>query len=210
MTLWTIIPAFALVMLLGAMSPGPDFAVVTRRAAVSGRRAGTVSAVGVGTGVSVWIIAAATGAAAILAASVTWFTIVKIVGAVYLFIMGAKALRDAWRHGEGFNFDLSARQNVSTWVAFRQGLLCNVLNPKASVFFMALIPQFLPAHASIGQTAVLALVGVTIVMSWFVLVAVAVGSARQIFARRAPRRWLDGATGAVMIGLGLKLATSTS
>jgi threonine/homoserine/homoserine lactone efflux protein len=93
--------AFAGVIQLGAMSPGPDFAVVVRQAAVTGRRGGMAAALGVACGVFVWAAAAAVGVAAVLAASAPAFTITKIIGAGYLFYLGARSLWAARHSGPG-------------------------------------------------------------------------------------------------------------
>ncbi|MFI6922760.1 LysE family transporter [Nonomuraea spiralis] len=90
------------------MSPGPDFAVVVRRSALSGRGHGMAAAVGIAVGVSVWVVAAATGVAALLAASAMAFTVVKVVGAAYLLYLGVKALRAALRGGGGLDLGLPA------------------------------------------------------------------------------------------------------
>src|SRR5687768_4012289 len=97
MTTITHAVAFAGVVTLGAMSPGPDFAVVLRRSAVSGRGLGMATAAGVSAGVFGWVMAAATGIGALLAASAVAFTIIKIIGGAYLLYLGAKALWAARR-----------------------------------------------------------------------------------------------------------------
>ena len=90
---------FGGVVALGAMSPGPDFAVVMRRSALAGRAHGMAAAVGVAAGVFAWAVAAATGVAAVVAATPVAFTVIKVVGAGYLIYLGVNALRSAWRPG---------------------------------------------------------------------------------------------------------------
>src|SRR5262245_20801019 len=138
----TQVLALSGVILLGAMSPGPDFVIVTRSAALSGRRAGMACAAGIGAGVFVWSAVTAAGVAGLLAASAVAFTVVKLAGAAYLMLLGIRALLAA-RRGE-YSESGAARPNLtSPWRAFRQGLLTNLLNPKVAVFFIALVPQFL-------------------------------------------------------------------
>jgi threonine/homoserine/homoserine lactone efflux protein len=154
---------FAGVVALGAMSPGPDFAVVMRRSALAGRADGMATAVGVAAGVFAWAIAAATGVAALVAMSSVAFTIIKLVGAGYLFYLGVNALRSAWRSGDfrsGPNTGSTAGPGL--WGAFRDGLLCNALNPKAAIFFVALLPQFLPADAGLIPMLTLSLIAAVI------------------------------------------------
>ncbi|XVQ15588.1 LysE family translocator [Spirillospora sp. CA-255316] len=201
--------AFAVTMGLGAMSPGPDFAIVVRHAAVGGRRGGMAAALGVALGVLVWAATAALGVAALLAASATAFTAVKIVGAVYLLYLGVRSLRAAARGGgDGPGEGADERTEVPWWAAFRQGLLCNVLNPKAAVFFVALMPQFLGDHPAVTDTLVLSLVAAAVACAWFMVVANVVGALRRVFSRERVRRAIDGLTGAALIGLGVRLAVT--
>ncbi|MEV4223084.1 LysE family translocator [Nonomuraea sp. NPDC049725] len=208
MTSLTQIVAFGGVVMLGAMSPGPDFAVVVRRSALSGRGHGMAAAAGISLGVFVWVVAAATGVAALLAASAVAFTVVKIVGAAYLLYLGAKALRAAVKGGGGLALDAPATGGRGPWAAFAEGLLTNVLNPKAALFFVALVPQFLSAGASLADTLLLSLIALAGTVLWFLTVANVVSALRRAFARPAVRRTLDGLTGAALVALGVNLATA--
>ncbi|KAB8194420.1 LysE family translocator [Nonomuraea phyllanthi] len=203
------VAAFGGIVLLGAMSPGPDFAVVVRRSALSGRLHGMSAATGTAVGVFVWVVAAATGIAAVLAASAVAFTVVKVVGAAYLFYLGARALISALRTGGGFALDAAGPARRGAGAAFVEGLLTNVLNPKAALFFVALVPQFVSSGASAGETLVLSVIALAGTVAWFLLVANVVGTLRKVFARPAVRRVVDGLTGAALIGLGIKLAAAT-
>ncbi|SDI41454.1 LysE family translocator [Nonomuraea jiangxiensis] len=209
MTSVTQIAAFGGVVMLGAMSPGPDFAVVVRRSAVSGRRHGMAAAAGISVGVFVWVAAAATGVAALLAASAMAFTVVKVVGAAYLFYLGARALRSALRGGGKPELDLPDPGRRNAWAAFAEGLLTNVLNPKAALFFVALVPQFVGSGALLEDALVLSLIALAGTVAWFLVVANVVGALRRLFTRPAVRRTVDGLTGAALIALGLRLATAT-
>ncbi|MFB4274150.1 MULTISPECIES: LysE family translocator [unclassified Nonomuraea] len=206
MTSMAQIAAFGGVVLLGAMSPGPDFAVVVRRSAVSGRGPGMAAAAGIAVGVFAWVVAAATGIAALLAASALAFTVVKVAGAAYLLYLGVRALRSAWRGGGELRLDVPDPGGRGSWAAFAEGLLTNVLNPKAALFFVALVPQFLSSGASALMLSGVALAGT---VAWFLVVANVVGTLRRVFARQAVRRAVDGLTGAALIGLGIKLAASS-
>ncbi|MFI7540529.1 LysE family translocator [Actinoplanes sp. NPDC049599] len=92
--------------------------------------------------------------------------------------------------------------------AFRDGLLCNALNPKAAVFFLALLPQFLPAAPTVADTLALSLLAVVITLLWFGTVANLVAVFRRVFARSKVRRTLDGLSGAALLGLGVLAARS--
>ncbi|PRX47873.1 threonine/homoserine/homoserine lactone efflux protein [Prauserella shujinwangii] len=204
MASWSQLLTFAGVVLVGAMSPGPDFAVVLRHAATSGRRAGTATALGITAGVAVWSLGTAIGVAALLAASAVAFTVVKLVGAAYLGFLGVKALLAACRAGPPV--EVAAGAGTSVPRAFREGLLCNVLNPKCAVFFVALLPQFLPADPTPADTALVSAVPVVLTALWFVVVANVVGALRRLLAARRVRQALDAATGTLLIAVGLRLA----
>lgn len=198
--------AFIGVVQLAAMSPGPDFVLVIRHAAVSGRRAGMAAALGIATGVFGWAVIAAFGVAALLAASAVAFSIVKLVGAAYLAYLGVRSIVAAAR-GKGTAAVERGSRAVSPWVAFRQGVLTNLLNPKAAMFFVALMPQFVSGDPQLGQTLMLSLVAVAITVVWFSVVANVVGALRRLFASSRVRRTVDAVTGTVLVGLGLRIAT---
>ncbi len=202
---------FGGVVALGAMSPGPDFAVVMRRSALGGRAHGTATAVGVAVGVLAWAIAAATGVAALIAAAALAFTLIKLVGAGYLVYLGVQALRSARRSREARSGpSLGPAAGPGLWGPFRDGVLCNALNPKAAIFFVALLPQFLPAGAGLLPLLTLSLIAVGITAAWFITVANLVAAFRRLFARPAVRRLIDGMSGTVLIGLGVRLAFTTA
>ncbi|GAA5156142.1 LysE family translocator [Pseudonocardia eucalypti] len=198
---------FLLVVLAGAMTPGPDFVMVTRSALLGGRRAGMACALGITCGVFLWVVAIALGVAALLAASAVAFTVVKLAGAAYLVVLGVRAWLAVRRNGYA-ELDTLAPPEVSATRAFRNGLLCNLLNPKVAMFFLALLPQFLPHSASTLATLSLAAVGAVASVVWWMTVAVVVGSLRRFFAAPRVRRALDGIMGTLLLTLGLRVAIS--
>jgi len=202
--------AFAGVVGLGAVSPGPDFAVVVRRSVVAGRGHGMAAAAGVAAGVLVWSNAAALGVSALLAASAVAFAAVKAAGAAYLLWLGVGALLAARRGSAPVAEAVGPRAATGRWVSFRDGVLCNVLNPKAGVFFIAALPQFAPAGGTLLDSLVLSAVAVAVTLVWFTVVANLVAVLRRVFARPAVRRVVDAVTGAVLISLGVRLALSTN
>lgn len=196
------------VVLLAAMSPGPDFVIVLRSAALSGRRAGMACAAGIACGVLAWSLVTALGIAGLLAASAVAFTVVKLIGAGYLMLLGIRALLAA-RRGD-YELREAAAPAVRSAVAFRQGLLTNLLNPKVAVFFIALLPQFLPTAPAVLDTVVLGTVAATVSLVWFTVLANVVGAMRRVFTRARVRRVIDAAMGTLLIGLGLRIAVQTN
>lgn len=198
---------FVGIVLLGAMNPGLDFTMVVRQSALLGRRGGIVTALGIGTGVLVWVAAAATGVTALIALSATAFAVMKAIGAAYLVYLGVTALRAAIRGDSHTQFTVDPG-GASLWVAFRRGLLCNLLNPKVSVFFMALMPHFVGSAPEVGATALLSMLAAATTSGWFVLVATIIGTMRRVFARRRVRRATEAATGTALIAMGVGVATA--
>jgi threonine/homoserine/homoserine lactone efflux protein len=190
--------AFAVALGIGAMSPGPDFAMVVRYAVGSGRRAGLATAVGVACGVFVWVLAATTGVAALLAASAVAFTVVKMVGAAYLLFIGIRALRAA---AAGSPPPQSGRV-VATKIAIHayEGV---------AVFFVALMPQFLPSRdPAVTDVLLLSVIALAVTVLWFGTVATVLGGLRRLFDRPRIRRAIDGITGTALVLLGLRLAAT--
>lgn len=192
------------VMLVGAMSPGPDFVLVVRNSLTAGKTTGVFCALGIGAGVLVWAVAAAVGVAGLLAASATLFSLVKLCGAVYLIYLGVRALLSAASQRiDGLELETGAGLRRS---AFFQGLVTNLLNPKTAVFFVALLPQFLPREATLVSVVELCLLTATVTVSWFMVLAVSVGTLRNTLVRPRIRRVIDAVTGTFLVGLGARIA----
>jgi threonine/homoserine/homoserine lactone efflux protein len=188
---------FLAVAAVVVVTPGVDMALVTRNAIVGGRRAALAAALGVNVGIAFWSVAAALGLAAVVAASQTAFTAVKLVGAAYLVWLGIQALRS---RGE--------RPQAATGGTgpFRQGLVSNLLNPKIAVFFTGLLPQFVGPDAGVGGLLLLGALFNALGIVWLCVYGVAVARGRDLFARPPVRRAIDRLTGAVLVALGLRLA----
>jgi threonine/homoserine/homoserine lactone efflux protein len=203
--------AYLIAVTVITVSPGPDTVLVVNRAVLSGRRLALLTACGSASGLLVWGTAAALGIAALVASSATAFTALKILGAGYLLYLGVRLL---W-HSRSRATTSAVRQPVSrvttsSVAAFRQGLLTNLLNPKAGAFFTALLPQFVGAgdattvflaYAAIAAAA--SLVGLSL-YAWLAY------QARAAFSRDAVRTWFDRVTGCVLVALGVRLALESS
>ncbi|HEY0452417.1 LysE family translocator [Actinophytocola sp.] len=193
------------VILLAAMSPGPDFVIVTRNAMLSGRRAGMACAAGIAAGVFVWATVTALGIAGLLAASAVAFTVVKLAGAAYLVLLGIRALLAARRGGYD-TLEVAEGRSAGAPAAFRQGLVTNLLNPKVAVFFTALLPQFLPTSATALDHLALAGVAATVSLGWFVVLTNVVSALRRFLTATRVRRAIDAVMGTLLVGLGVRIA----
>src|SRR5262245_24194720 len=185
------------------LAPGPDMTYVAARALAQGRRAGIVSALGIFVGCWFHILAAAAGVAVLLRTIPQAYSIVRIVGAVYLVYLGVMLIRRA-----GTSTGPTVVDRDGEWAIFRQGLITNVLNPKVALFFLAFLPQFLdPSRGPAGaQTLALGLFFDT--QGTLINIAVAVAAARAGGALQSPkaRAWMERASGTVLVGLGVRLA----
>jgi RhtB (resistance to homoserine/threonine) family protein len=188
--------------------PGPDMALVTKNAALYGRRAALGTAFGVNAGLAVWTVASALGVASLVRTSATAFTALKLVGAAYLIWLGVQALRSARHRWAGPESAGGDRKALGARVGFRQGLLSNLGNPKIAAFFTSLLPQFIGSGRSVLLPFLL-LGGVFVLMTLGWLCAYALLAVRASALLRRPRvqAALDRLTGVVLIGLGIRLAT---
>ena len=204
---------FLVAVFLLNVTPGPDTAYIVGRSVAQGRGAGIVSALGISAGCIVHTLACAFGLTAILAASATAFTVIKIAGAIYLIYLGVRLV-----FAKPDDADAAREQQASEKAApkslrqlFAQGFVTNVLNPKVVLFFVSFFPQFVAADSQHKALAFLTLGIVFIAMStvWNSFVAWIAGSVTERFAGKSGvKKWLDRGVGSAFVGLGIKLATS--
>jgi threonine/homoserine/homoserine lactone efflux protein len=190
--------AFLPVAVMLSFAPGPATAMVIRSAARGGRREAFACTAGNSLGVLAWGVLAAAGLAAVVAASAAVFTAVKLAGAVVLIALGVHSLR---------GHAAAARRPASSGRALRDGVVTSISNPKLAVFYVALFPQFVPAGAPVLASALLmagTIVAVDLV--WYSALAYAVGRARRAFVEGPWARRVERVTGAVLVGLGIRLA----
>ncbi|WP_244847632.1 LysE family translocator [Caballeronia sp. SL2Y3] len=204
---------FVVAVFLLNVTPGPDTAYIVGRSVAQGRGAGIVSALGISAGCVVHTLACAFGLTAILAASATAFTVVKIAGAIYLIYLGVRLI---FTKHEAASDVASAKASArsapkSLRQLFTQGFVTNVLNPKVVLFFVSFFPQFVAADSQHKTLAFLTLGLVFIAMStvWNSFVAWIAGSVTERFSGKpGVKKWLDRGVGGAFVGLGIKLATS--
>ncbi len=201
--------AFLAVAAVLIVTPGPDTALTIRNALIGGRRGGILTGAGVATGQVVWALATCLGIGALLQAYQPAYVALKLAGAGYLIYLGAHSLLRSI--GDRGRLDpplgISSRRSIGTR-AYRQGVLSNLGNPKMAVFFVSLLPQFVPSSSD-TFVALLAL-GLTfsaLTFAWLTAYSFAIAKAGDMFRRTRVRRALDGLTGAVLIVLGLRVAT---
>ena len=211
MTIGSALASFALLAGLLTILPGLDTALILRSALTQSRRHAYSTALGIMSGTFAWGAAAAVGAAALLAASELAFTILKIVGAAYLVYLGVSMIVASFRRHAITPVDAPARPAGSLWAAYGRGALTNLLNPKVGVFYIALIPQFIPPGVMpLAMGLLLALVHVLESLVWFSAIILATQFARRWLQSPRVSRWIDRITGGVVVGFGAVLALESA
>lgn len=197
--------AFAGTAIVVVITPGLDTAFILRTAATEGRRSGIAAAIGIGFGCLCWGGAAAFGLGALLASSPTAFAALKSVGAAYLLWLGVKLLSRP---------RLAPREAASHTVptapasagALRRAFATNILNPKVGVFYLTLLPQFVPPGVNAGWYSFgLAALHVSLATLWFTTLATLTASASHLLRKPDAVPVLDRITGGVFLAFGLHL-----
>src|SRR5436190_10733150 len=190
------------------VTPGPDTALVTRNALLAGRRAASFTTLGIGAGSIIWALASVFGIAVLLEDSAVAFSIFKFAGAAYLGYLGLRSLIASFRVNKQANVITPAPQTtcIGQWVAFRQGLLSNLLNPKAGAIFATTLPQFINPGDSPTRLVLMLLAYEAILLTWLHLYGYMLSRAGQSSFGTRVRAILQGVTGVVLITLGVRLA----
>jgi threonine/homoserine/homoserine lactone efflux protein len=198
---WLIFVVTSLVLIA---TPGQDMILVMSRSIVQGARAGVATAAGVGVGLLGHTVLATLGLGAILRASEWLFVALKLIGAAYLVWLGIGLLFT--RHA-----DLVTRggPRKSPGRLFVDGMLSNITNPKIAIFFFAFLPQFVAPGAT-HPTLTIFVLGVAFAVLTFLVkapIGVFAGTlSAWLRARPAVLKWLFRSSGAILVGLGVRLA----
>jgi len=195
---------FLVIALVVTLTPGPGTATILRVAARDGRRAAMSAIVGNSAGVLLWGILSAVGVSSLILASQIAFDTLRLGGATVLIVIGLRSLLHRRRGDESPDQDTPRRR-----AGWRSGLITSASNPKLAVFFVALFPQFLTRGSPVLPYALgMAAVIVVLDVLWYSTLAFAVDRARTVLKPRV-QRGMERFTGAVMVGLGVRLATES-
>jgi threonine efflux protein len=181
------------------ISPGPDFAVVTRTSLVSGRRAGLWAAAGVAASIGIYVLVCAFGLSLVITALPHLSYVLTYVGAAYLAWLGIQCLRSTGALP-------AATQTAPRAKSFITGLLTNLLNPKAMLYFSSVLSQVLTPELSTTDTSTIWLLLVCESLLWFGLVALVFSSTRVMAWIKGKLVWLDRTVGVVLMALAAKFA----
>lgn len=191
------------VHLLAAASPGPDFMLVTQQTLSKGKKTGVFCSLGISLGLSVHILYSSLGLAALVAHSVAGLWVLKLLGGSYLIYLGAKGLR---AQPKGTVRIASAAQRGEVWFkAIGKGFLCNLLNPKAPVYFVSLFTIILSPSMPAYQLAVYGIWIMILQFFWFSLVALVLSRPSVNAQFQKLGHWVDRICGGVMLLLGIKV-----
>lgn len=201
----TALLAFTVAALLLTITPGLDTMMLLRMVLGGGRKAGLVGGFGTTLGCLVWGAASVAGLTALFVASRLAYDIVRYAGAAYLLWLGGSALWKSWR---GARADKPvAAPRITPPQALRVGFTTNLLNPKIGVFYLSLLPQFLPTTGeSTGWAALLVGIHVGIGQVWQIIVVWLAGRAAVALTRPRVQQWTERLTASVLVGFGLKVA----
>ncbi len=195
----------AMVHLLAVMSPGPDFAMVTRNSIIYSRKTGIYTSIGIAVGILVHVAYSLLGIGFMIAKSIVIFNMIKFIGAGYLIYIGYKSLRaKPTVHTE--KDVLLVKKDISPLESFKIGFLTNALNPKATLFFLALFTQIIdPTTPKIIQLAY-GIQMMVITFVWFALVSLFFSNSLIRSRIGKVQHYVERITGAVLIALGIKVA----
>lgn len=193
------------ITLFAVISPGPDFAMVSRNSLMLSRRAGVLTAVGIGLGVLVHVSYTVLGVGLLIQHSLWLFNTIKLAGAAYLVYLGIKMLRARSAQVA----DTARLAPLSDLTALRTGFFTNALNPKTTIFILSLFMQVVQPTTSLtvqaGYGAFISLAHI----AWFTMVALFFSSSSVRDRLLAVRHWIDRAFGGLLVGFGLILAAAS-
>ena len=205
---WTEFLTIAIAHLFAVASPGPDFAVVTRQSVTGGTKAGLWTSFGVAVGILLHVGYCILGVAFIVSQSPSLFNAMKYIAALYLFYLGVQSIRQSTRLQEE-SMKVSMEVSVDPGKAFLLGFLTNGLNPKATLFFLALFTVIIDANTPPQIQVVYGIYRALAPFAWFAMLSKLLG--RSSIRDRIMRSgvWFERAMGAILILLALQIAFNT-
>ena len=203
------------VHLLAAASPGPDFVLVSRETLTKGRRTGLICSLGITLGLAVHIIYSVLGLAAVIAHSQPLLTAIKWLGGAYLIYLGWQGIRakpkqpvDLVDQSANQTIDkqsLTTSQSETTLAILRRGFFCNVFNPKAPVYFVAIFTLVLSPDMPLWQLSIYGVWMMVLQMAWFSTVVMLLSIPAILHRFQRFEHWIDRVLGTAMMLLGLNL-----
>jgi RhtB (resistance to homoserine/threonine) family protein len=188
---------------LSLMSPGPDFAIVSRNSLTATRKTGLFTALGITVGLTMHIFYCLVGIGILISQSKTIFTLIQYAGAAYLCFLGCKGLLSKPMQGESSS--PIHKESISNIAAFRQGLLTNILNPKCTVFFLSVLSVMISPSTPTWVQGVYAIGMLGSTFIWFSFVAWLFSNPLLQKKLESKKHWIDRSIGSFLILLSLYL-----
>lgn len=200
----TLIGTIAIIHLLAVVSPGPDFIMACRNSLVYSRQTGIWTAVGFGLGIAVHVFYSLAGLALLISKSILLFNTIKYLGAAYLIYIGMKSI---WSKSSKIELgEQQKKEDISRLQAVKIGFLTNVLNPKATLFFLSLFTLVISPGTSPFVLGVASILMVVNTMLWFSLVAIFLSQKRIRSTFEKYQNAFNKTLGGLLIALGIKVA----
>lgn len=193
----------ALIAILAAISPGPDFVIVAKNALTHNVRSAVMTSLGVGAGVMVHTLYCVLGLAIVISQSIFLFNLIKYLGAAYLIYLGLKSLLSRGSH---LSMPTTKIKTIrSSWLSFRDGLLTNVLNPKCTLFMLSIFTLVVKANTPSLIQASYGLEIAFITAAWFVFLSYGLTSSIIKSRLEKIQHIVEKLIGAVLITLGISI-----
>lgn len=199
--------SLGLIVLLGAMLPGPDFAIVTKNTLLHSRRSGLWTTFGVSCAILVHMSYCVLGLAWVITQSLLFFSLIKYLGALYLIHLGMQSLMSKQAQAWAPHVHKStSKTQISKAQSFRQGFLCNLLNPKATLFFLAIFTVIIKPNTPLVWKIIYTLEIFCITLLWFSSLTWILSHARVKKMLEKAEKYLAKILGVCLIGFGIALA----
>ncbi|NLY78888.1 MAG: LysE family translocator [Lysinibacillus sp.] len=198
---------FVLMCVLLILLPGPDFAIVTKNTVTRGKFGGMKTALGTCCALLIHTTAAILGLSALIVKSAFLFSIFKYVGAIYLIYLGIKTFWSLRKKKDEVEVEFVQEGTLSNTSCFKQGFLTNILNPKVALFFLTFFPQFVNTSSDTFMPFLIMGITYTILTAlWFIFYIYLIDHISAFIKNARTQKVIEGFTGAILIGFGLRLA----
>lgn len=195
-------------ILLVAISPGADFALIVRNSVLYSRVTGCFTALGIGGSLILHTTYSLMGLALVISKSILIFSIIKYLGATYLCYLGIKSILS--KESEYDDSNLVRKKQIKNWQAFQQGFLCNLLNPKAPMFFISFYSVIIPTESNQIMKLLYGIESILLITLWFILLSIIISNKNVKAFFQKSKSYITKALGGAMLFFGVKLALTTS
>ncbi|MDV3450592.1 LysE family translocator [Bacillus safensis] len=198
---------FVIMSIFLIILPGPDTAIATKNTLTLGRTGGVKTMFGTSCALLIHTLAAVAGLSAIIVKSSLLFSVFKYVGAVYLVYLGIKTLWALRNKNTAATTEMTTENKYESKSCFKQGFLTNILNPKVAIFFLTFLPQFVDSESNTFiPFLIMGITYTVLTVVWFLLYIYLLNQISAFMKRPKTQMVIEGITGTVLIGFGIKLA----